>query len=334
MIFALIVTYGNRFNFLQQVIDSCIEEKVNKILVVDNDSEQESKEKLQELESKLSDRVDVVYLDKNIGSAGGFKIGLERILTNNDCDFVWLLDDDNVPERKSLQVIKDYWSSLSKKDKNVALLSYRPVKDNIGYRNAILENKPDLVLGRKNSFLGFHYRDLPKKIIKQILLRTIKRKPIVHLRSGAVAVAPYGGIFISKDLIKKIGFPDEQFFVYGDDHEWSYRITKQGGRIILLLDSRIHDCDVSWNVKKETKTNFESLVNAPTLRLFYSTRNRIFFEKNNLIDNVLIYWINLILYVFIFLGYAFCFFNITNVIVFFKAIKDGYFNTRMINNRY
>lgn len=41
-VYAVTVTYGNRFHLLKQVIDSALREGVSKIIVVDNNSEPES----------------------------------------------------------------------------------------------------------------------------------------------------------------------------------------------------------------------------------------------------------------------------------------------------
>lgn len=67
-----IVTYGNRFHLLKQVIDAVLAQGIDKIIVIDNDSEQESKDQLKALEKNLSDVLKVTYLDKNYGSASGY----------------------------------------------------------------------------------------------------------------------------------------------------------------------------------------------------------------------------------------------------------------------
>lgn len=51
--FAVTVTYGNRFHLLKQVIDSALAEGVAKIIVVDNNSQPESREKLKAGELEL-----------------------------------------------------------------------------------------------------------------------------------------------------------------------------------------------------------------------------------------------------------------------------------------
>jgi GT2 family glycosyltransferase len=121
------VTYGNRFYLLKQVIDAALSEGIYKIIVVDNNSELESKNKLMEYEKLLNGKIKVLYLDDNYGSAGGFKKGLEEAYNDSECEFIWLLDDDNYPVNGSLKNLLDFWDSLriENKEEKIALLSYR-----------------------------------------------------------------------------------------------------------------------------------------------------------------------------------------------------------------
>ena len=97
-VFVVTVTYGNRFHLLKQVIDAALSEGVSKVIVVDNNSDPESREKLREYEQKLgNEKIKVLYLDDNYGSAGGFKRGLGKAYNDPNCEFIWLLDEDNTP---------------------------------------------------------------------------------------------------------------------------------------------------------------------------------------------------------------------------------------------
>ena len=79
-------------------------------------------------------------------------MGLKQAYKDQECDFIWLLDDDNKPDKKALSVLKEYWQGIKDKQKIFALLSYR--KDRDAYKEAVINEKPDLVLGEKQ-FWGF-----------------------------------------------------------------------------------------------------------------------------------------------------------------------------------
>ncbi len=66
------------------------------------------------------------------------------------------------------------------------------------------------------------------------------------------------GLFFHKDLIEKIGLPDESYFLYVDDFDFTYRITKAGGEIWMVTNSHLHDLESSFYLpgKKEDLISF------------------------------------------------------------------------------
>jgi len=151
---AIIVTYSDRFHLLKQVLDSCFEEGVSNIIIIDNNSHKNSKIQLEKYSKTHKNKTFVIWNSSNLGSAKGYKQGLKEVKIRNLGDYIWLLDDDNKPRKKSLEKLKEYWNKKSNDVK--ALLSYRP--DRLQYRQAIIENNPNLVLGLNNSFSGFHLK--------------------------------------------------------------------------------------------------------------------------------------------------------------------------------
>lgn len=166
---AVIVTYGNRFHLLKQVIDGCLRNNVKKIIIVDNASEKASKDQLMKMLLELKDKLKVISLEENLGSAGGYKKGLEYAYSCPECEFIWLLDDDNVPEDEALKTLLHFYQNLTypNKEYKVALASFR--ESHKHYKEAIMKNKPDLILGKKNSFLGFYIFELPQKLLLKFL---------------------------------------------------------------------------------------------------------------------------------------------------------------------
>ncbi|SDU24264.1 Glycosyltransferase, GT2 family [Polaribacter sp. Hel1_33_78] len=307
---AIIVTYADRFNLLNQVIDSCFKSSVSNIVVVDNDSHENSKSQLRNLLENHKDTITVLWNTSNLGSAKAYKQGLQEANRANSCDYIWLLDDDNKPKEKALETLKKYWK---KKPKDVAaLLSFRPDREQ--YKQAVIENNPNLVLGKKNSFSGFHFKQKITKIFSK--KATTDNKRIV----GEIAYAPYGGMFFHKSIIDEIGYPNEDYFLYSDDHDWSYRITKANKKIYLVLNSIIDDIDTSWGLIDKKSTTFTKIKNAPSLRVYYNVRNRMLFEKNYLISNKLSYNINK--FTFTLLLFCFCF-RSKNFKVFKKAVNHA-----------
>jgi GT2 family glycosyltransferase len=283
------LTYGNRFDYVSKTIKTTLDfEQVNKMVVITNGVDESNLYKLNQL-FKNESRLIIHDLGYNSGSAKGFKEGIETIL-KEDIDFVWLIDDDNLPQHDSLNQLLSNWKILNKEDKPLfSLLSYRP--DRSIYKEAIQRHNAYLMLGAKNSFLGFHF-------IKKVKDLFFKDKHLdKNKRTGKVAVAPYGGMFFKKELIQLIGLPNELFFLYADDHDFSYRITKKGGEIILVLDSVLLDLETSFHLSKQKqllKTRFFSTSSKDVI--FYSVRNNILFESN-FVNKPIIYNFNKYIYI-------------------------------------
>jgi GT2 family glycosyltransferase len=312
---------------LERVINACLDEGVHKIIVVDNNSEENSRIKLIQYEKKLVGKLKVIYLKENTGSAGGYHAGLVEASNCDDCDFLWLLDDDNMPKPNSLNSLLDFWNNASdiEKEQGLSMLSYRSART--AYREAIMRNDPDFVRKSYNSFMGFHVKELPSKIIRVVKKRLDRPAYVVDesIKSGKISLAPYGGMFLDRNLLNKIGFPDEKYFVYKDDHEWTYRITKNGGAIYLILDSLLEDIDVSWDIKLKKETMFDVMGKGSEFRIYYNVRNRIFFEKDNLITSNCIYKLNMRIYLIIFNMISFKKKYTTRPIL-MRAIRDGFEN--------
>lgn len=305
------VTYGDRGNYISKVLSKCLElEEVAQIIVVSNNSSEKSLKKIELL--KGNSKLSVLSLDYNSGSAKAFSLGIKNSL-KKDIDYIWLLDDDNLPNSKAIKTLLNGWSKFNTDDNKLfSLLSYRPDRDI--YKQAIQTSNPYLMLGVEDSFLGF---DIFSKFLKK------KTTFNANIKSGEVAVAPYGGMFFKKELIDVIGLPDEKFYLYADDHEFSYRITKNSGKIILLLDSEIQDLEKSFHLKSKKfyKTRFSNTNSKSAI--YYSVRNNVFFEKN-FVKNKLKYKINKSLYlVLLFFLMTLNFSDIKKFPIIIKAIKDS-----------
>jgi len=66
----------------------------------------------------------------------------------------------------------------------------------------------------------------------------VKAKP----DSGVLpmAILPFNGFLIHTNSIKKIGPPEKNFFIYGDDAEYNFRARKKGSRTLMVTSSRLY----------------------------------------------------------------------------------------------
>ncbi len=330
---AVIVTYGNRFIFLGRVLSALIELGINRIVIVDNKSSNESRNALNKFKNNKNN-ISIVRLETNSGSASGYKTGIEEAVKHTDCEFIWLLDDDNVPRGDALEVLKRLWMTIdcAKKDEMMSLASFR--EDRPLYLRAVMENKPQIVLGRKNIFRAFHISDIIQKAIDTALRKRTELKSPTPKEYGEIYAAPYGGMFFNKKLIQTIGYPDEHYYLYVDDHEFSYRIVKKGGKLYLATKSIVEDVDQSWHTRTDGFAFSRIATDNNYVRLYYSVRNRVYFEKNELVNNWLVYSINMLIYCALVLAVALINFRIKNIKIYFTAVFHGLIGKMGRNDEY
>ena len=240
-IFVVTVTYGKRSHLLLKALESVFNEGVDCAIVVDNGSTEQI---LLLITERFGDKVILISLDRNTGSANGYKVGLQAAF-NASAEYILLLDDDNILEQGALKVLKNGWMSLD---------TELPISDRIvlGFRLNILADIVDGVSKThssqsSNSFFGFHVKDIPFKLLR----RTSWYRKSVAVKSLPLQIsmkyAPYSGMFFHRELLEKHGYPDDRLVLYADDYEFSYRVTRAGGSIRLMTDARMEDIESSWN---------------------------------------------------------------------------------------
>lgn len=267
-IFAVTVTYGQRRNLLEQMLTATLTEGVRDIVIVDNGAGWD----VGELVSQYPDaRLHIVPMGSNHGSAAGFATGISAAVQVG-AEMIWLLDDDNRPLPGALRTLLEAYDVLLAHGgdrQDTAVLAFRP------------EHQADVAMGvpqarinpRLSSFLGFHVLDIPYKLWR----RTPWGRP--QPRHGLPATvkldfAPYSGLLLHREAIEAIGLPRTDFVLYADDSEWSYRITRRGGRIMLVTAAKCEDIESSWNIKRRFGTSFSGLLcGAGDFRAYYGTRN-------------------------------------------------------------
>lgn len=267
------VTYGDRKALLEQLIDALRGQDVVRAVVVDNGARWDVQTWVKGI---TAIGIEVVSLGANLGSAAGFAAGIERAVSTG-AERIWLLDDDNRPGKGALQDLLRVCQEVYEREEpsRFALLSFRP------------EHQADIASGvplercypRPGSFLGFHVLDLPYKLWRRTLWG--KTKPAFSLPDRIpVPYAPYSGFFFHRTVIERIGLPDTRFVLYGDDTEFTARLTASGGTIYLVPSSSLEDLEASWNIKSRFGNSFKGwLCGGSDLRAFYGARNRAYIDS-------------------------------------------------------
>ena len=251
----IIVTH-NRLDKLKIAINCWLKTDILKLLVVNNASSDRTEQYLKEL-SIYDDRVIVLNQSQNLGGAGGFYKGIEYALDNLQFDWLVLHDDDAYPVISSI----DYFlknKDLSKAD---------------AYMSAVFYPSGEISLMNIPGYLPFKNF---KQALKSIFWGTkgfhIDESCFYTEKEISVDFASFVGFFVRREVVEQVGLPRKDFFMYGDDIEYTIRITKAGFRIKFDPNLKfIHDC--------ETLCPGRNKIYKPIWKAYFTYRNGIIVYK-------------------------------------------------------
>lgn len=289
----LIVTYADRRELLSAVIHRLhhITPQIDNIVIVFNGVPYD-------VDLFVANNIGLVpikavLLATNTGSAEGYATALSSAFAQTSSSYFWLLDDDNQPELDALDML---WTALHLvgQSPDVLLLSLREDR----WEYLVAAHTGEHAGFRTNAFFNFH--------LGEVLRRKLTGWQPFKLQAGGfpghplvqIPYAPYGGLMLHRSWLDRVGLPCKDYFLYGDDHEYTDRISKDGGRIYLCATSRVKDIDQSWFLTNNPKCHYLLDPNASALKSYYGLRNRVATEKKNHVSSTLIYSIN----AFIFMG--------------------------------
>jgi len=284
------VTYGNRWAFLKQVITKTLSfAQVTQIVVVNNASGYNLEQNLQEFNSE---KVIVLNNPENLGSAGGYKQGINYAGKNSMADFIWLLDDDNLPEANTLTNLLTTWNEIEGANHKKALFCLR--EDRINHIKIAQGENPYRYYLVPDNFMGFNIFNIFKNQYYKLRDKFERDKPFK--KYVQMPYVPYGGLLIHQSIIAVIGLPSEQFYLYVDDSEYTYRITQNNGAIWLVPTCKIIDVDQSQGLNYQKKLFHSRLLDQWNFRTYYAVRNRMYFYSRVAVKNKLVFGINKMLY--------------------------------------
>ena len=210
-IFAVVLTY-NRKDLLRRCLGCVLDQTrpCEKLIVIDNCSSDGTADMLR---AELGDSVQVHVLSRNIGASGGFNVGI-RLAYQGGADFVWVMDDDVMPE-------KDALAKLVEADQ---FLEDERVPRAFVISSAWTEDRT--------------VTNVPKVDTRQTA-RGYENWPLfLERKMVPVRRATFVSILLSRSIIEQYGLPLAPMFIWGEDSEYTLRITK-GCPGFFVADSKV-----------------------------------------------------------------------------------------------
>ncbi|WP_238903662.1 glycosyltransferase [Clostridium sp. YIM B02506] len=230
----VIVTYniGERFYNCFNAIYN----QVEKVVIVDNGSTEETLKILHEISNNTT--AEVIYNEENIGIASALNKGIEFGLQQK---YNWILtmDHDSKATRNMINVMLECYEKISCEDKN-KIGSLFPV-----HIEPARLDKSDIIESR--SELGFKYTNY-------------------DIASGNL---------IKTEVFRKISLFDEKMFIDLVDTEFSLRLSENNIKMIQVLGAKlIHTLGDYKEIK--TPFGKFTVSNHSPIRRYYITRNRLY----------------------------------------------------------
>ena len=218
---AVVVTY-NRKALLLENIESLLNQTVRNLLdiiVVDNASTDGTKEALE----KYINNNEIIYKNTgaNLGGAGGFQYGI-RYAAEQGYEYVWIMDDDCIPTRNALEVFLD---------------TDRKLNGNYGY----LSSK---VLWKDNSICTMNVQ-------RRTMYCNVKD---FNTSLVEVCMASFVSLFLPVKIVKEVGLPIKEFFIWTDDWEYTRRISLKYKCYLVNKSVVIHKSpsNIGANISNDT----------------------------------------------------------------------------------
>lgn len=233
LVAAVVVTY-NRLDLLKQCVEALRRQtEACDILIVNNASTDGT-------ELWLAEQQDVNSRNtgSNLGGAGGFNYGM-RWAVEAGYDYVWVMDDDTLPESDALEKLLEADHILNGK---------------YGWLSSV-------ALWTDGSECKMNRQKLKKSFYEY--------SPLLKYGLVQAEQATFVSLFLRSKIICRFGLPIKEYYIWGDDIEYTRRIAVRGGMPCFMAGQS--------QVVHTTKSNVGSNVALDDVerigRYFYAFRN-------------------------------------------------------------
>lgn len=196
-------------------------EKVSEVIVVDNASYDDSILMVE----KNFPKVIIVKNKKNLGFSVANNQGIKR----SEGEYILLLNSDTEIEKDTLTKLLE----ALERDKTIGVVGGKLMNVD-GSFQASLGFFPTL---SKVFFWMFFIDDIP--LVSQILAPYHVEEETFYNKMQNVDWVTGACLMFRREVINRVGYLDENIFMYGEEMEWCYRIKKCGWKVVFTPEAQI-----------------------------------------------------------------------------------------------
>ncbi len=189
---AVVVTYNRRELLLENIEHLLAQSRPADILIIDNNSTDDTCARLQPY--ILSGKINYINTGENLGGAGGFSFGINEAVRRG-YEYVWVMDDDCMPTEDALKELM-------------------AADEALGGNYGFLSGK---VLWKDGSVCVMNVQ-------RRTLTRPLKKFDEKYI---PVVMASFVSLLIKTSVVRELGLPIKEFFIWTDDWEYTRRISRR-----------------------------------------------------------------------------------------------------------
>lgn len=233
-VIAIIVTY-NRKEMIKKLLQSLKILQLKKIVVIDNSD-------LMNNDIKPNKNIIYYKTKTNIGGAGGYALGIEKAMAFKP-QFLWLLDDDSIPDVFALDQLLKSYIYLTSNDFNISFLCSK-----VKWRDSDDDCKMNIPTYSKNLNM---------------------RDNLVGFKK--VDSCSFVSLLVPLDKISECGLPLSEYFIWFDDVEYTIRLSSYGDGF------QVENSIIRHYTDKNIGANFSYLDCDNLFKYKYGIRNMVSF---------------------------------------------------------
>lgn len=234
---AVVVTYNRSDLLIENVGCLMAQSYPTDILIIDNNSTDDTYVKLQSLIS--SGKIKYINTRENLGGAGGFQLGIKEAVSSG-YEYIWLMDDDCMPQQDAL---KEFMIADSK------ISEYGFLSSKVLWKDGFV---------------------CTMNVQRRTLTKPVKSFDKDHI---PVVMASFVSLFLKTSVVKEVGLPIKEFFIWTDDWEYTRRISRKYKCYVVSSSVVIH----------KSKSNIGAHIASDDLdrldRYYYLYRNDVYLYR-------------------------------------------------------
>lgn len=208
-----------------------------KLIVVDNNSNDG-------IEKGIDQNIIFIQAGENLGYSGGNNVGIKKALEIGS-DYIFILNPDTEIEEKTIEVLV---GKMEKENTDIGGPKIFFSSSNIiWYAGGIFDSA---------NVIGKH--------------RGVDEKDQGQYKGGETDFVSGAAMMVKKEVFEKVGFFDEDYFLYYEDSDFCLRAKKKGFKVMYIPEAVIYHA------------NAKSTTLGSPLQDYYITRNRMLYAKKHL----------------------------------------------------